>query len=274
MNETPNATAIFAPIWRRKWLILAVAIVVAGGTYEYYKRKPGLYAVKTQIYLGAASEGQALLNNTLGKTTPTATALANQVQLIQTSIGEAVHQRLRKEHNAAAAKGKAKAKTAAGSDFISITAEARTAKGASDLANAYAQTYIKRHQANYERSVNAAISTTRKQMRRIELAQLSAAKAKSSKGGTSSGATTALQVASLNTKLNQLEADLTVVGVQQIGVAKPARAELIAKSPKKNAIFGFVIGLLLASLAVYIVSRFDRRLRSLGDIDAAFQGGF
>ena len=40
MNETPSATAILAPIWRRKWLILIVGIVVAGGTYLYYKHKP------------------------------------------------------------------------------------------------------------------------------------------------------------------------------------------------------------------------------------------
>jgi len=278
MNETPNATAIFAPLWRGKWLILVVAILVAAGTYEYYKHKPSLYAVKTQLYLGGASEGQALLNTTLGKTTLNATQLTNQVQLITTSVGEAVHQRLRSEHDVAAAHAKVKAKAAAGSDFITISAEAGTAKAASVAANAYAQTYIKRHQSNYERSVQDAIATTRRQMRRIEAAQLAsqvaAAKTKSSKSAASSGAGTALQVASLNTKLNQLESDLSVVGVQQIGAAKPAKAELITQGPKKNAIFGFVIGLVLASLAIYVVSRFDRRLRSLGQIDAAFQPGF
>ena len=31
MNETTDATAIFAPLWRRKWLILIVALLVGGG---------------------------------------------------------------------------------------------------------------------------------------------------------------------------------------------------------------------------------------------------
>lgn len=274
MNETTDAAAIFAPIWRRKWLILAIGILVALGSYEYYKKKPTVYSVKTELYLGATSEGQALLNNTLGKTNLSSTALANQVQLITTTIGEAVHKRFRAEHNGAAAKGKVKAKSTAGSDFITITAEARTAKAASAVANAYAVGYIKRHQRNYERSVNTAIANTRHQIRRIEAAQLAAAKHKSGKSGGSTGTATTLQVASLNTKLNQLESDLSVNGVQQVVLAKPGKAQLVAPMPKKNAIFGFAIGIVLATLIAYIVSRFDRRLRSLSDIEAAFQPGF
>ena len=59
MNETTDATSIFAPLWRRKWLILAVAIVVAAGSYAYYKRQPTTYQATTQVYLGAAAEEAA-----------------------------------------------------------------------------------------------------------------------------------------------------------------------------------------------------------------------
>ena len=273
MNETTtDAAAIFAPLWRRKWLILVVGILVAAGAYEYYKGKPSSYSVKTELYLGAASEGQALLNNTLGKTSLSGTQLANQVELLATTIGEAARKQLRREHDAAGSRGKVKVKAVAGSDFILISTEASTASGAAALANAYARVYIKRHQANFERSINAAITATRHQIRRIEATQTGG---KSKKGAGSSGsAATALQAASLNTKLNDLESDLTVTGVQQIGVAKPAKAEVIASSPKKNAIFGFAIGVVLATLAAYIVSRFDHRLRTLRDIDVAFQAGY
>ena len=41
--------------------------------------------------------------------------------------------------------------------------------------------------------------------------------------------------------------------------------------PKKNAIFGFVLGMLLASIAAYALGRLDRRLRSLTAIEAAFR---
>ena len=58
MNDTTDATAILAPIWRRKWMILLVAILVAAGTYLYYKRQPTVYPASTQMYLGAGSEEQ------------------------------------------------------------------------------------------------------------------------------------------------------------------------------------------------------------------------
>ncbi|MHB8233147.1 MAG: Wzz/FepE/Etk N-terminal domain-containing protein, partial [Solirubrobacteraceae bacterium] len=58
MNETTDATAIFAPIWRRKWLILIVAVLVAAGTYFYYKRQPSLFQASTQLYLAAGAEEQ------------------------------------------------------------------------------------------------------------------------------------------------------------------------------------------------------------------------
>ncbi len=40
--------------------------------------------------------------------------------------------------------------------------------------------------------------------------------------------------------------------------------------PRKNAIFGFFVGLLLAAVAAYVISRFDRRLRSLANIEGVF----
>src|SRR5579872_5548197 len=56
MSETPSATAILAPIWRRKWLILLVGVVVAGATYLYYRREPTVFRSETKLYLSGGSE--------------------------------------------------------------------------------------------------------------------------------------------------------------------------------------------------------------------------
>jgi Mrp family chromosome partitioning ATPase len=269
MNQTNNVSSALAPIWRRKWLILAIGILVGAGSYAHYKKAKTVYSVKTQLYLGAAAEGQALLNNTLGKTKLNSTAIANQAQLINSTIGEIVKKKFRLEHNHDAVKGKVKAKATASSEFIQMVAEARTATAASEVANAYAQTYIKRHQANYERAVRSAIATTRTQIARIERAETQA-KAKAGKGASSNSSASTLQTAALSTKLNQLESDLTVKGVQQVGVARPAKAELVGPQPKKNAIFGFVVGIVLAALAVYLAAQANRRVRSLGDVEDVF----
>ncbi len=275
MNETTDATAIFAPIWRRKWLILLVGIAVAGATYLYYKHRPASYAVSTQIYLGGGSEEQGLFNPTQSKVTLTDRNVTDQATLINSSaLGEPVHQRLRAEHHRAAARGKAHASASNGSDFITITAEARTAKGAEQLAAAYAAAYVNRQHTHYRHEVNAAIATTRRQLSRIEAGLAAAAKAKSTNGkapgaaGVASGAAT-VQAANLASKINQLEGDLEVAGVQEISSGK-TKAALSSPSPRRNAIFGFVLGIMLAAAAAYVLGRLDRRLRSLASIEAAF----
>ena len=48
MNQTTDATTIFAPLWRRKWLILAVGIIVAAASYAYYKRQRPTFQVGRQ----------------------------------------------------------------------------------------------------------------------------------------------------------------------------------------------------------------------------------
>ena len=86
--------------------------------------------------------------------------------------------------------------------------------------------------------------------------------------GAASGAAT-VQAANLASKINQLEGDLEVAGVQEISSGK-TKATLVSPTPKRNAIFGFVLGILLAAAAAVLLSRFDRRLRSLASIEAAF----
>ncbi|HWJ51339.1 MAG TPA: Wzz/FepE/Etk N-terminal domain-containing protein [Solirubrobacteraceae bacterium] len=269
MNETTDASAIFAPIWRRKWLILLVGILVAGLSYAYYKRQPSLYQSSTQIYLANGSEEQSLLANTSGEKKLNERAIADQAAIVNSSVvSEAVHALLRKENARSALKGKAHAKAAAGTDFVTVTAEAHNAKAAAKLANTYAQVYIKRTRSTYQKEVRAAIASTRKQLRRLE-AQTSAAKAGArGKGATTTSSSATLQASTLVSRISQFESDLSVAGAAQTSPAK--KAELLSPMPKKNAIFGFVLGILLASIAAYSVGRLDRRLRSLTAIETAF----
>jgi Mrp family chromosome partitioning ATPase/capsular polysaccharide biosynthesis protein len=286
MNETSDATSILLPLWRRKWLILAVGIVVGVASYFYYKHATRVYQSTTQVYLGASSEEQAPGEklNTKGQ----ATAVANQVQIINSIVIEQVRQAERKKDKALVRGAKIRAKAPEKSEFITITAEAHTARGAALLANATALTFIRRQHASRTRATERAIAIARRQLRRIEAASVpKAVPAKTTSEGTTgkgeSGKTekpatvtrtpstsSVLQAAALSSKINQLEASLGVAGAQQIQPAKPATALLLSPKPRKNAIFGFVIGLVLAAIAAYTLGRFDRRLRSLSSLEAVF----
>jgi capsular polysaccharide biosynthesis protein len=156
MNQT-NATPIFAPLWRRKWLILAVGIVVGVLSYVYYKHKQPTYGATTQVYIGAGSEEQPVGEKASAKSPSTTST--NDVAIINSIVVEEVRELLRKQHRAAIAhSAKIKAKVPEKGQFITITAEASGAKRAAFLANATAQTFIKR-QASTRRSKGQSGST-------------------------------------------------------------------------------------------------------------------
>jgi Mrp family chromosome partitioning ATPase/capsular polysaccharide biosynthesis protein len=289
MNETTDAIAIFAPLWRRKWLILLVGIVVGAASYLYYRHAQRVFQANTQIYLGASAEEAAPGEKTSGKSL--STNVANQAQIINSIIVEKVHVQLRREGRAVVVRGsKVRAKGTEKSEFITITTEAHTARGAALLANLTAQAYVRRQHAAHARSIEKAIAITRRQLRRIEATSAPSATTKQGTSGaqgegtttTGKGAETGgegksgpgtasiLQAANLSSKINQLESSLAVAGAQQIKPAKPETTVQLAPKPRKNAIFGFVIGIVLASIAAYVLSRFDRRLRTLVGIEAVF----
>ncbi len=270
MNETTDATAIFAPIWRRKWLILLVAVLVAAGTYFYYKRQQSLFQASTQLYLAAGAEEQI---SEKGSGRSTVANAGTQAALINSIVVELAHKDLKKQHtriSRLASTGKVRAKATEKSEFVAITAEAHNPKSAALLVNTVAQLYIRRQHANYQRGINQAISIARRQMRRLETPRVTPASKGKSKGSTIS-TTSVLQAANLNSKINQLEANLALKTVEQVKPAKPKSSILLSPQPKKNAIFGFVVGLVLAAIAAFALSRFNRRLRSLADIELVLQ---
>jgi polysaccharide biosynthesis transport protein len=275
MNETTDATAIFAPIWRRKWLILAVGVIVAAGSYFYYKRQRPTYQATTQVFLGAAAEEQAPGEKSAkGR----ANALSGQAAVINTIIVEQVRNRLRAEHKGKLARAvKLKAKAPEKSEFITITAEGRPAKSVAALANLTAQAYIRRASNNRRRAIEKAVAISRRQLRRIEQAALAKVEAPAKKKGgsatsgpaaSSPSAASVIQEANLSSKINQLEASLGTVSAQQVKPAKASNAKLLSPKPRQDAIFGFVLGIVLAAIAAYALSRFDRRLRSLPGIES------
>ncbi len=284
MNEPTDATAIFAPIWRRKWLILAVGIIVAAASYLYYKHEKPVYQASTQVFLGAGAEEQAPTEKAAGKNR--GSVLSDQAAVINTIIIEQVRRRLRARGESEAIRGaKVKAKAPEKSEFISITAEAHSGKAAALLANLTAQAYIRRQTDKRQKGIEKAIAIDRRQLHRIEAAGIAQAekpkkttKAKSGSTSTSTGAgggspsaSSVIQEATLSSKINQLESSLGTATAQQVKPANPNTALMLSPKPRKDAIFGFVIGIVLAAIAAYAFSRFDRRLRSLAVIESVTQ---
>ncbi len=280
MNETTDATVVLTPLWRYKWLILAVALLVGVGSYFYYRRQPSVFSAVTEVYLGNGAEEQAQVSAGSAGKRASAPSPTTQAALINSSIiKEAVHNRLTRQRRTAevrtALKSKVKAKGNEKSEFITIEGEAHSAKGVALAVNTTAQTYIQRENSHYHTQIEMAIALARRQLRQIEAGQIKSLIAAASKTNSttksSSGAAAAISAATLSSKINQLESDLGVDQVTQVDPAKPRESVLVSPHPRSNAVFGFAIGLLLASFGAYALGRLDRRLRSLVAIEEAFQ---
>jgi Mrp family chromosome partitioning ATPase/capsular polysaccharide biosynthesis protein len=275
MNETTEATAIFTPLWKRKWQILAVAILVAAATYGYYQRQATVYQATAQTNGGAETQEAATPKK--GRRAKKAAAAAASGAQAQAAVSPIVHEVVANQLRTliatptalTALRGIVKAEEKGG--FILISAEAETEKAAALLANTTANVYVIRRNEAQIAATKAAILVSRKQLQALELALIQQPNATlKGRGRKASGsASVALQAADLSTHINQLESELAVQGVRQIGKAKGAR--LIGPMPKQNALFGFAMALFLASIAAYFLSRFDRRLQSLTAIESVFQ---
>jgi Mrp family chromosome partitioning ATPase/capsular polysaccharide biosynthesis protein len=260
LNDAADAKAIFAPLWKRKWLILVVGLLAGALTYAYYKQQDPVYGASTGVYLGSGPEVQELLSESSVSATGNDRSIANQVLLINSSVvAFAVQKKLLAEGNTEAARGSAVAESSEGRDFIQITSRAGSGAAAAALANTYAQVYLKLREASQRKNVRVALESTREQLHTTE-------------DNAALGETQTLQVQNLVDRINRLESQLSLsdAGNRQINPAV-ASAEPLSPKPTRNAVFGFVLGIVLAAIATYSLSRFDRRLRSLSDIEATFQ---
>jgi Mrp family chromosome partitioning ATPase len=273
MNEVTDATATFASVWRLKWLVLLVGIVVAVGTYIYYKQQPAVYSSTTQVFVGGAEEQGVVSGLSLSKGAVSNKTVANQAALINSSlVGSAARATLRRAHHLAASTGKAHAAAATGSGIINITAEAHSGGAAAQLANAYATAYVGIQSSRHLRQINAAIARTQKQINKIETTQaFLTAHAVGKRGDLHTAfAWVTYQLSALGSRMGQLEFERGSPGVQQLAPAGVRSARLLGPTPRKDALFGFLVGLALAAFAAYLVGVFDPRMRSLAEVEAAF----
>ena len=273
MNEAIDATTAFAPIWRLKWLILAVGLVVAVATYAYYKTEATVFSSTAQLFVGGAEEGGVVNGLLPTKRAVSGRAIASQAALINSGVvGQAAMRELRREHPGHAPVGKAHATTTEGSNFVTIDAESSSGAAASEVANAYAQAYIALQAATHREQIMGAIARTRQEIHKVEAGNADLFHEHGSRHSSvpATIAYVTFELSALGNRLSQYESEIPLVGVEQVGKAGPKVARLIGPTPRRDAVFGFLIGVALASLAAYLLGVFDPRMRSLSEIEAAF----
>jgi Mrp family chromosome partitioning ATPase/capsular polysaccharide biosynthesis protein len=250
-GETP--AKVLAPLWARKWLILAAALVVAVATYVYYDRKPPIYQSQTTVLLGTSKLEEIMLGEV---TPPSERILNNQAALLMSArYSEAVRQRLERQGVRQIPPFSVGVTPGAESDFLSIEARSSSPEVAAHAANALARELISERNHDARSAYEAAARATREQASRVGGSDLASTRERD-------------QLLKRAVELETIGA-VSQPDARQVDLAFPA-AEPQSPRPLRNAVFGFVLGLSLASGIVLLIARMDRRIRSLSDLERLF----
>lgn len=241
------------PVLKRWWLIVAVVALATVGTYVYYNHKPKTYQSSAELYIQSSALDQLVL----GKGREGQTNIENYALLIQTSaVGDKAAKRLEKE-DGKVPPGGVEALAIEKSSFILITATSSSPQGAADLANAYAKTFQEMQGKQIHEEARRAAKAGEEQLAQIKHGKATIHRREA---------------------LEQQIQDLQLVAAQPsanagVKIAEPAVPIPVAveHDPKGNAIFAFVISLMLALAAAYGLEYMNRRISRVEDVEEVYE---
>ncbi|HKZ14497.1 MAG TPA: P-loop NTPase [Solirubrobacterales bacterium] len=262
MNDTPidqkDFRAYIRPVLKRWWLFILIVPVVTIGTYLYYSHKPKVYEAAAQLYV----QPSTLEELVFGNKTDAQSRIEDFALLIQTSKVSERAERLLSEEGGKKKAGTVPAGTIGAeaiekSSFLVVSAQSPSPKGAARLANAYANAFaeMQRQRISTEARKGAEGATRR-------LHQLG----KETDENSNRREGLEQQVEELNLIASQPAAS---GGVSLVQAATPYPVP-IGHDPTGNAIFAFIVGLMLAIGGAYGLEFLNRRLNRIEDVEEVY----
>jgi polysaccharide biosynthesis transport protein len=246
--EKPDLRDYLAPVWRYKWLVLALALVVALATYRYYDGKPRTYTSSTDIYLGTSGV-EELVTGT--DQTGSERELANQARVLRSRpVAARVARTMGFSGDPEALLGSLQVVADPDADFVTLVAFWSTPQGAARLANAFAQAFLDQRLATRRDDAARALQGARRAMAELERSPANETDERSE----------------LAARISQLQVlqSLPTGAAEQLDRARPGAPT--GPQPRRNAIFAFVLTLAFGVLAAYGIDRLDRRVRDVEEM--------
>lgn len=247
----PRLADYVRPLRARWWLVVVAVVLATAGVYAYYAHKPNVYTTGTLVYV--TDPGDPV---TGVQAAPATDRNVDDVASLFDSRSNAaiVARKIGYPGSPQQLLAQVSVTSKTGEDFIQIGAQSGSPRQAAAIANAFAQQFVASLSSTYTSRISDAIQQIKSQ-----LAQ------------TTPGAAGQLSRAGLQTQLQVLTIDLRVptTVAQQVNPAL-APAAPSAPKPLRNALFAFFISLVGAIALCYALERFDRRLKTPEDLEAAY----
>jgi Mrp family chromosome partitioning ATPase/capsular polysaccharide biosynthesis protein len=235
------------PLWSRRWLIIIAVVVATGGVYAYYASKPDVYTASTPVFVkdpGDPLSGAPSLAST-------DRSVQNQAALLYSrDVAAKVAGKMQYKGTSAQLLSRVSVTTREGEDFVNVVARGDTPQQAATIANAYAGEFVTLINDSQTSRIQRGLALSRQQLKSVP-----------------PGPATQGTRQTLGDQIRRLELALKVPPslTRQVDPALPPSAPSSPK-PLRNALFAFVLSLLIAGAAAFGLERFDRRLKRPSDI--------
>ena len=250
-HEATSLSAYLRVLRRRKWIVIVCALLVPATAYVLSARQPAVYKASADVYLSSEDLAGAL--------TGIPAAYVDEVRLADTQARLAQTPFVARKTielsgvegiTPGALLGSVSVFPIAGTNILSFGVTDNDPTKAQQLATAYAKTF-----ANYRGGLDSrAVRSARREIA-VKLEQLEA-----------DGKARSELAASLRSKDEQL-ATLQALQTQRTYVIRTADgAAKIAPTPKRNALFGLMLGLVLGLGLAFLVEALDTRVRSATEV--------
>jgi len=249
-------------VWRKKWLVVGVAIAFTALALAYSLAKTPQYQASSRLIyesqlnvadpLGSGSSvDSTTLQIELGSV---ASELANP-DLVKTVTGALGQKGAEGGYSVSAAPDTTSSGASGSGTTVSITATSPNASTAAAVANAYAAAFVAARKAAAQDQVRQAEKVVQSQMDSF----------KTSTSRLSADYITLMQ------RLQDLQIlEATVTGSFKILVPATVPAAPYTPKPMRNGAMGFVAGLILGVCLALVLEQFDTRVRSQDEVAAIF----
>jgi receptor protein-tyrosine kinase len=258
-NERMGLERALGVLRRRWWIIALATVVVTGAAFAFSKSQQKKYTATAVVQVLANPQVDPQTGLPLPSTSATVdpTLQATAIRLIShqpavdTATAHAVGHGMTPQKVAAAINVSQQATT----NIVNVSATSPRPALAAMIANTFVIRYISNQQAKAQSNLSEAL-------RLVEL-QISSLSPQS-RAGTEG-----------QSLLDQAESLRIAMRLQNGGVqlVTPATVPTSPSSPKvsRNIALGFIVGLLLGLGLAFLLDRFDRRIKNVEELEAAFR---
>jgi capsular exopolysaccharide synthesis family protein len=235
--------ALLATLWRRKWVFLAIVLVLPAAVYAVSKQATKQYQSSALLQVQTETVDTSLFS--ISESAPPDQSLNAAARLVQTTgVAEQAARRLRpRPAQPGSLLGQIGVKPDIDSGFITITATDPDPQRAADVANAFADTVVIARARKARNLIDRTIGQIVRNISRLSPTDFDGRR-------------------QLSQQLQRLRALRAAQG-NNAQVVEPAVASSVPISPhpRRNAALALVIALIVGLGAVFMVERLDRRVR-------------